>query len=282
MPWIVFALASVFLYSISTLIQKVLMKEDKSDPYAYSVVFQILGAVVVGAFAFPRGFVVPPITQYPINFLLLAVLYGLGTFCLFKAFKYIEASELTIITASRVLITIGSAVLLLGEVIDFKKGIGTVLILLSVVLITQGAGKFKFNKGVLYALGMALTYGLAITNDTYLLKHVDVLSFTTVGFLFPGLFLIAIKPKILLKLKPFFKPKVFSKMLILDLCYALAAIFFYTAIDRGANASQITPILQSTVIIIVILSAIFLKERDHLLKKFICAVLVTIGILLIK
>lgn len=32
----------------------------------------------------------------------------------------------------------------------------------------------------------------------------------------------------------------------------------------------------------IILAAIFLKERDHLVKKFICAVLVTIGVLLIK
>lgn len=70
-------------------------------------------------------------------------------------------------------------------------------------------------------------------------------------------------------------------MLILDICYGAAAIFFYTAIEKGANASQITPILQATVIITVILAAIFLKERDHLVKKFICAVLVTIGVILI-
>lgn len=282
MPWIVFALASVFLFSISTLIQRVLMKDDKSDAHAYSIVFQILGAVVVGAFAFYRGFVMPPISQYPINFLLLTVLYGAGTYCLFNAFKYLEASEVTIITSSRVVITITSAVLLLGEVFNFQKVVGTALILLSVILISQGSKKIRLNKGVYYALGMAAFYGLAITNDTYLLKYVDIFSFTTVGFLFPGLFLILVKPKTLLKLKPFFKPKIFSKMLILDICYGTAAIFFYTAIERGATASQITPILQSVVIVVVVLGAIFLKERDHLVKKFICAVLVTIGVLLIK
>lgn len=281
MPWIVFALTSVFLYSISALIQRVLMKDDKSDAHAYSIVFQILGAVVVGTFALFRGFVVPPILQFPVNFLLLAVLYGLGTYFLFKSLQYIEVSEVTIITSVRAVVTIISAVLLLGEVFNLQKAIGTAIILASTFIVTEKVGKIKFDKGVLYALGMALCYGLGITNDAYLLKYVNVFSFTTFGFLLPGLFLIAIKPKAIFQLKQFTKPKIFSKMLILDVCYGTAAISFYWAIDLGAKASQITPILLSSVIVTVILAAIFLKERDHLVKKLFCAILVTIGVLLL-
>jgi len=282
MPWIVFGLAAVFFSAISSLLQRVLMKDDKSDAYSYSVVFQLLGAVVVGAFTvFSGNLKMLPIGQYPINFLLLTVLYGAGTYCLFKAYRYLEASEITIVTASRVIITISSAVLLLKEAFTLKQFSGTVLILLSVVLISQGFGKLKLNRGVYYALGMALFYGIAITNDTYLLKHVNIYSYTAIGFLLPGLFLIIVNPKILFKLKAFFHRKLFSKMLILDICYGTSAIFFYKAIESGAKASQITPILQSTVILTVVLAAIFLKERDHLAKKFICAVLVTIGVLLL-
>ncbi|MBI3342051.1 EamA family transporter [Candidatus Curtissbacteria bacterium] len=62
----------------------------------------------------------------------------------------------------------------------------------------------------------------------------------------------------------------------------MSAIFFYSSIEFGASASQAGPILQSTVIVTVILAAIFLKERDHLLKKIISAVLVTIGVLLMR
>jgi len=281
MPWIVFGLAAVFFSAISSLLQRVLMKNDKSDAYSYSVVFQLLGALVVGLFAVYSGFEMPPVQQYPLNFLLLPVLYGIGTYCLFKAYRYLEASEITIVTASRVIVTITSAVILLKEVFDLKQLFGTLLILLSVVLISQRLGKIKLNRGIYYALGMAIFYGLAITNDAYLLKHVDIYSYTAIGFLLPGLFLIVVNPKVLFKLKAFLKGKLFFKMLILDICYGTSAIFFYKAIESGANASQITPILQATVIITVILAAIFLKERDHLVKKFICAVLVTIGVILI-
>ncbi len=257
------------------------MKDEQSDAHAYSIAFQILGAVVVAVFSVFRGFEMPPITQYPINYFLLAVLYGLGTLFLFKALKSLEASELTIITSVRSVVTIVSAVFLLGEVFDFNKTIGTTLILLSAYLVSKESIGVKFNKGVLYALGMALFYGLGITNDAFLLKQAEVFSYLVIGFLFPGLFLIAVKPTALLRLNQFLKPRVFLKMLLLVIVYAAAAACFYLALEQGANASQATPILQATVITTVILAAIFLKERDHLFKKFICAVLVTIGILLL-
>lgn len=282
MSWVVLALLSVFLFSISSLLQRVLMKDEQSNAHAYSIVFQILLGVIVGLVAIAKGFVMPPIAQFPVNFLLVAVLYGLGTLFVFNAFKYIEASEVTIITSTRTIITIISAIFLLGEVFDLQKAVGTLLILFSAYLITKKKRRFKVNKGVLYALGMAVCYGLAITNDTFLLKYVDVFSFLTVASLLPGFFLIAVKPKALLELGQFLKPKVLAKMLILTLFYAGGAALFYFAIIIGAGASQITPISQSAVIVTVILAAIFLNERDYLLKKLVSAILVTIGVLLIK
>ena len=258
------------------------MKDEKSNAHAYSIVFQIFGGLVVGLVAVLNGFVMPPITQFPVNFLLLAVLYGAGTLFIFNAFKYIEASEVTIITSTRSIITIVSAILLLGEAFDFKKAIGTLIILIAAYLVSRKKRALKMNKGVLYALAMAICYGLAITNDTFLLKYVDVFSFLTVAFLLPGFFLIAVKPKALFELSQFLKPKVFANMLVMTVFYAGGASLFYFAIINGTNASQITPISQSSVIVTVILAAIFLNERDHLLKKVVSAILVTIGVLLIK
>jgi len=268
--------------AIASLLQKVLMKDDKSDPHAYSIAFQLLGSAIVATFALSHGFVMPPISAYPINFLLLAVLYGCGTLCLFNAYKHLEASEVTIVTSVRAVVTIVSAVVILGEVFSLQKGLGTVLILASVFIISERVGKIKLNKGMLYAFGMAVFFGLAITNDTYLLKHVDLYSYVTIGFLLPGLFLAVVKPKKLLELKPFLKARTFGKMFVFTSFYAASALCFYQAINNGANASQATPVLQSTVIVTVILAAIFLKERDKILKKILCAILVTIGVVLLS
>lgn len=282
MNWFVLAISAVFLYSISSLIQRVLMKDEKSDAHLYSVAFQILLAIVVAIATVFTGFHLPPISKFPLNFLFLAILYGSGTLFLFNAYKFIEASEVSILTSIRAIVTIVAAVLLLGENFDFKKIIGTVLILISVFLISNKIDKVKFNKGLLYVLGMSICYGLAFTNDAYLLRHVEAISFLVISSLFPGLFLIAVKPKSILKLSQFLKVKIFSKMLTLAIFYSLAAIFTYIAIQKGGEASQVMPILQTTVIVTVILSAIFLNERDNLIRKFISAILVSLGIFLIK
>lgn len=46
-------------------------------------------------------------------------------------------------------------------------------------------------------------------------------------------------------------------------------------------ASQIAPINQAQVIVTVLLAIIVLKERDHLFRKVIAAILVTIGVILL-
>ncbi len=73
----------------------------------------------------------------------------------------------------------------------------------------------------------------------------------------------------------------FIKILVMTVTYVTAALLFYYALSIGANASQVAPILQSAVITTVILAAIFLKERDKLLKKLIAALMVMIGVFLI-
>ena len=57
---------------------------------------------------------------------------------------------------------------------------------------------------------------------------------------------------------------------------------FYFAIKEGGEASQVNTIAQAQVVLTVLFSAMFLNERDHLLKKFFCAILVTIGVLLLR
>lgn len=282
MNWLFFALLSAITLSIANLLQRVMMKQESSNVLAYSIVFQFLCAIIVGIFSFFKGFVMPPVTHMPINFLLMAIFYGLGTFLLFKALQFAEASEVTIITASRSLITIISAVIFLKESFGFANLIGTFCILGAVFLIAKKPKDISLRKGALYAVGMALCYGLAVTNDVYILRSAEAISYTAIGFLFPGIFLFFLKPTVIKQLHIFLQPKIFKNMLVLCLLYSIAAVSFFTAVTSGAHASQIGPVNQSSVIITVILAAIFLKERDHLDKKFISAILVTLGVVLLR
>lgn len=281
MSWLVLALISVFFLSLATLLQRVLMKNEVSQPIAYSIAFQFLCAIVVGIIAFGNGFVMPPIAQYPLNFLLGAMLYGLGTIVLFSALKVTEASEVTIISSFRVVVTIFGGVFLLQELFNFNKVLGTILILLAVLLISYKR-KIKFHKGTYLSLLYAFFYGAAVVNDKFIINHAEPISYLMVGFILPGVFMMAIQPQAVKQLKVFFEPKLLGKMLIMCVVYALAAVTFYMALSVGANASQLGPINQSSVILTVILAALLLKERSDLWKKFLSAILVTVGVILLK
>ena len=258
------------------------MKDDESDPHVYSIIFQLLGAAVVMPFTAINGFNLPPIADYPLNFLMMGVLYGSGTLFLFNALKNIEASEVTIVSSIRPVVTIISAVTLLNEQFSPTKGLGTLLILSAVFLVSGKIGNFKFNEGFFYAIGMAVCYGLAITNDKFLIgKITDVLSYLVIGNLLPGIFLTAINPKALLKVNQFLRLDRVVKMFLFTIIYATAALLFYLAIKNGALASQITPIHQATVIFTVALAFIFLKERDQIFKKVLASFLVIFGVILL-
>ncbi len=136
MSWQLLVGISVLTYSVSILLQRVLLKENKSDPIAYSIVFQIITGLIVGVFALFRGFSIPNLLPILPNLILMIFLYGVGNIFVFKALKNLEASDFTIIFASRTLWTIIAAIIFLKERADlFKKLIGSVISFIGVILL---------------------------------------------------------------------------------------------------------------------------------------------------
>jgi uncharacterized membrane protein len=282
MSWFVLSILYVIGGSIANIFRKILLNDERSDTVASAIIFQLLGAIMVGSIAVIHGFVIPPIVQHPFNFFLQACLWGIASLSLFKAYEYCEASEVTIITTSEAIVSIIVAIIFLGDTFSATNIIGTLLIILSVVIISFASKKFSLNKGVLYSLGYAFFGGIAIVNDKYLLHFSDTLSFLAVGFLTPGLFMMFVKPSAVKKIKSLLHPNILKKNIIFTFFFSTAGIAFYFALSNGGQASQVATIAQATVVITVILAIFVLNEKDHLLKKFVCAILVTIGVLLLR
>jgi uncharacterized membrane protein len=72
------------------------------------------------------------------------------------------------------------------------------------------------------------------------------------------------------------------KLILLGCLYAISAATIFLAYQYGRNAAQIAPINETSTILIVILAAIFLKERSQLLRKLFAAAISVLGVLLIK
>lgn len=174
----------------------------------------------------------------------------------------------------------------LGESFNVQKTIGTILIVSAIFLVNMKKGGFVFGKGTWYAVITAMFYGLAVTNDAYILKTYDAVSYTVLISFFPGILLLALKPRAIYAFKQLKNLRFFKNMLLLSLFYSAQAIAYYVALEVGVAASQLAIIYKSNIILTVILATIFLREKERIKERIIgklfAAFLVTAGVLMIK
>lgn len=279
--WPILVAISVITYSISVLLQKVILRNDKSDPVAFAVVFQALVGVVIGIGALAHGFAMPDLSRYWVNVLMMVVLYGAGNIVIFHALKLIDASTFTILFASRAFWTIVGALLFLGERYTWARLVGTLLIITSIVLVSWKKQKVGLGKGELLGLLAGVLFGVAFVNDAFIVQNSDVLSYEAIAFLLPTLGILLVQPKAVKKMPHLLKGDFLVKLLVLSIFYGISAVAVFMAYKAGHNASQIAPLVQTTTVVTVVLSIIFLKEKTALLRKSVGAVISFIGVVLV-
>lgn len=282
MSWLAFTLLSVLISSGATILQRVLMKGDKSNPYSYTIVFHFLLGFLVLAFGLMRGSNFSLFSGNIYFLLLAAALWGICQVFLFKALQLVEASELTIVSELSVVVTIAASIIFLKQAFTGWNVLGTVLILTSTFLVVNFRKGFKLHKGLVYTLAMALFGGLALVIDSVNVQHYDVLAYSTFSNFLSGFFVLSFYPKALKQWKHFVQPNFLVKMLPLAVFSATQGVLYLLALAYGGNTAQVGTIRQASVIVTVMFAALFLKERGNLGKKLIAAVLVTAGVLLLS
>lgn len=71
-------------------------------------------------------------------------------------------------------------------------------------------------------------------------------------------------------------------MAVLSLVFTVSAICLFAALQSSPNSSQIATINLLNIVLIVVLSIIFLKERDNIPKKLLGAVSSLVGLILVS
>ena len=285
MSWQILLFASVILISFGALLQRVLMKEEGSDPWAYSIVFQFIVGLMVFVYGFMFTEMKLPSDFRPLylNLILMILLWSASNIFLYSSLKRIEASVFTVIFSTRSFFTTLASSLFLREFLLGRQFAGAIFILMGAVLVTlDKKSKLNFDKGILYAFLAAMFFGFANTNDRFLLSSFDLFPYVTLAFVLPAIFMVAVKPSSLHELKAFTKINLFGKMLLLCLVYALSSITFFGALQIAPNSSQVATISVSSVVLTVLLSIIFLKERKNMARKIIGALAAFLGLLLVS
>lgn len=279
--WELFLLASIFFSSVNGLFHRVVMKQEDANPISQTVVFASLAGIFAFIISLYHGFHFPNlIALYP-NFLLMIVLIVGGHICFFKAMKTTEASEVGIILSTQRLWTVIASFMFLSEKPTFFNIFGTILILVGVSIVMWKKHKLHLGQGELFTLFAALFYGLSYVNAFYILRSYDAPSFEVIGNFLPVLAILLLFPKVTKQLTFYKKQRNFLNVSFAALFDALSAISLYIAYQLGRNASQISPLSATSLIITVILATIFLKERNNLFQKLLGAGIVIIGAILI-
>ncbi|OGM20127.1 hypothetical protein A2714_01050 [Candidatus Woesebacteria bacterium RIFCSPHIGHO2_01_FULL_38_9] len=283
MSWFVLALIAIGTTSITTLIARVLMREEESNPIASAIVFQFMLCVFVAIFTFSLGkFAWPPPDVSILRFLLSAFLWTGSTFFSFQAIKLLGAGETTIIISASAVISIILGVLFLNEVLTLTIIFGFIFILGAVLIVNSEKLSFNSKRGVTFSLLVALFSGIAVVNDAYILKSYEAFSFTTIMSFLPGVILALAFPKEIVKIKKILKSREIRWMIVLTFFYAIQAVSYYLAYQGGAPISTLATLTKASIVVTVILAAIFLKERSNLPKKAVAAAMVTIGAILLS
>lgn len=280
MVWQVLVVISVLTYSVSVLLQKILLKEKKVDSVAFSIIFQLLVGSLILIFALIRGFSTPNLVPLLPNLVLMVALYGAGNIFIFKALKAIEASEFAIVFSTRPLWTVLAAIVFLGESFSLKQFLGFVGILVGIVLVSWQK-EFKITRGTLLSLIAALFLGLAFANDAYIVRDFDVPSYLSLAFILPALAAWVALPTSTTGIKAILTKRLLPKLGLLGIFYAIAAITIFLAYQIGRNAAQISVLNQTSTIVTVVLAIVFLREKSRLARKFLAAMLSFLGVVLV-
>lgn len=280
MSWQILTAIGVLTFSVSILLRRVLLHDDKSDPIAYTIVFQGLVGVITGIYALIHGFQMPDFGRYWFAILLTCLLYPAAHIISSYTLKLVEASTFAILFATSAIWTMFAGFFIYDYSFGFMQLIGIVLIFVSVLALIEDKKSLKLSRGTMLGLLSGVLFGFAVAGWAYVGKHADVPSWNALSFLGPCLFVIIARPKALLNIKPFFVGKVFIRMVVLAVIFSISGLASLSAYSTG-NVS-IIPILQQTgIIVTTILGVIFLHERNRLWHKVLAAAICFVGVLLV-
>lgn len=283
MSWITLTLLGAIFGSLSRILQKILLTNKEGDPFAFSFVFQILVSLLFLLYSFAtNSFETPSLSGLGINLLVMTIFYSLGNIFTFKAFETTDASEVSVIFASNSIWAIIAAIVTLGETLTLTNVLGIMLIVSGIVSINITRSKWHLSRGHLYGLLGAMLFGIAFTNDAYIIDRYNSISaYMVLAFAAPALLTLVLKPKSIKKIPTYLKFQTIGKILILTVVYASSALAVFSAYKLGGPASIISPLQQLSIILTTILGYFFLSERDKLPQKIIGALLAFIGAILL-
>lgn len=280
MNWLICVILYLIFYVIFNQTYKVATK-SLTKPGSLTILLEIIASLIV-LLLIP--FFEMKLPQDPKIYLLLGlsiIFYTISDRLNTTVRSGIEASTFSVINQLSTVFMIVAGVLFFKELFVLNKFLGAALIVFSNVLIFFKKGKGKPNKYVVLGILANICFSIALFLDVNNSDNFNLPIYvaTTLGF---PIILIFIFERIKFSdIKEEYKNGNKKAIWITSITWSLSILAQLRAYQLG-EVSIVAPLCALSVILNVIVGYIFLKEKDNMLKKIIAAILIILGVILIK
>ena len=193
----------------------------------------------------------------------------------------IEASTYSIISQLSTVFMVVAGLLFFKEKFLWYRVLGTIIILISNVLVFYEKGSFKPNKYVLFGILANLCLACALFIDVNLCENFNLAFYVMISLGLPG-FLIKLVERIKIKeVKDEFIKGDKKSIMLTGITWCLVIITNLRMYQLG-EVTVVAPLSSLTVILNVIAGYCFYGEKNHLLKKILASIFISIGVILIN
>lgn len=220
----------------------------------------------------------------PLIYLLLAssiVFYAISDRINATVRKGLPVSTFVIIKQLSTVLLVFIGLTMLKESFAPLKLLGATVILFSNILVLYEKGKFVINKYIIFSFIASIAFTVGLLLDINNSVNFPLPIYVSCILLGPALIIIIFDKVRFIDLKNEFLYGSIKSIVAAGLAYSFTNLVMLRAYQLQ-TVSTVAPLLSVTVILNVLAGYIFLKEKTGVTKKVIAAILITIGIILIK
>lgn len=283
MNWLILTLISVLFRAVYGVMSKVLSQRAESSAYTQAVLLStVCGLLTVPAIPLLGGITADFSNTNWLTVALVAGGQGLGNICYFTAIKKLTNGTAQIAFSSILIFNTLLSLLFLHLHLSFINILGIGLLLFAIISVVSG--KIVFDRGgVLLMVVGSFFYAVFQLSSSQLSQHVSAAVYLLIAYIGGAVVVFALKARTVVRdmRRPGFRPAVRNSV------YAAVPslgnfLFAYYAYRSAPTPAIVAILLTSQVVVTILLSYVFLQEREHLGRKFSAAVLVVVAATLIK
>ncbi len=273
---LVFLVSSVFsnhFFKVAT--------KSMTKPGSLTVLLELLGGIFVLLFLPFFSFEFPSDIKVYLLLLASCIFYALTDRMGTVVRSNIEASTYSILKRISTVFLIISGIVLFKEPLVLTKIIGAILIIISNVLVFYKKGDLKYNKYIFLGILANLTVTIAVLLDINISESFNLSFYVAMTLLIPALLIIIFERIRYKSIKEEYVKGNKKAIFLTAFSWGMLLLSSLRAYQLG-EVSVIAPLCAVATILNVFAGYIFLKERNRLLIKVIAAILIVLGIFLIK